>query len=386
MTKRKAEPAALVALLEAFSEVPDPRVNRRMFHPLVNVLTMALFGAICGADGWEALALYAEHRAAFFKGFLDMPRGTPSADTFRRVFEALDPQAFQDAFRRWLRPFLDDLRGQTIAMDGKTLRGALAHARSRDGDGFHLMHVWATEQRLLLAQKAVAGAPGEVQAAVELLKMLDLEGATVTADANSCTAAVTSAVRERGADYVLALKGNRGTLHKHVQALFADAAKTDYCGVERFKSDDEGHGRLEYRCVHALPLAELPPRMKAHWTDLRTAVLVERVRTTNASTTTTDRAYYVTSHAAKPKLLATKIRAHWSIENQLHHCLDVSFAEDRRRIHTEHGAQNFALVTRYALSMLKRESSKMSVAMKRRKAAWSETFILDVLSCGFAEI
>jgi predicted transposase YbfD/YdcC len=248
------------------------------------------------------------------------------------------------------------------------------------------MHVWATEQRLLLAQKAVVGAPGEVQALIELLQLLDLDGATVTADANSCTAATTRAIRERGADYVLALKSNRRALYKHVHSLFAAAAGSDYHDVEQFESDDEGHGRVEFRRVRALPLGKLPARITADWTDVRTAVLVERIRATDAASITESRAFYVSSHAANPKLLAKKIRSHWSIENQLHHCLDVTFDEDRRRIHSEHGAQNFALITRYALSLLKREPSKMSVAMKRRKAAWGQSFILQVLSSGFADV
>lgn len=380
---RKTKPPVLETLLDAFSEISDPRVDRRKFHPLVNVLTMALFGAICGADGWEALAIYAEERADFFATFLEMPGGTPSADTFRRVFEALDPVAFQDAFRRWLKPFLENLEGQTIALDGKMLCGALAHAGAQGG-AFHLMHVWATEQRLLLAQQAVDGAPGEIQAAIALLKLLDLKGATVTADANSCTAGISSAVRQAGADYVLALKGNRGALHKHVEALFADAAQDSYRGIKHFESKDTAHGRIEYRIVRALPLKALPPRIAAAWTDLKTAVLVERIRADKK--VTLERAYYVTSHPADPKLLAPRIRGHWSIENQLHHCLDVTFAEDRRRIHDENSAQNFALVTRYALSLLKREPTKMSVAMKRRKAAWGETYLLDVLSGGFAQV
>ena len=379
----KSKPPALESLLDAFADVSDPRVARTRAHPLVNVLTMALFGAISGADGWEALELFAAERADFFATFLEMPRGAPSADAFRRVFEALDPQAFQDAFRRWLKPFLNDMEGKSVAMDGKTLRGAIARS-GLDGGAFHIMHVWATEQQLLLGQKAVQGAPGEVQAAIELLKLLDPKGATVTAHANSCTAAITTAVREAGADYVLALKGNRSALHSHVQKLFSDAAEAGHPGVKRFESDDEGHGRSEYRLVRALPLGELPSRMKAPWTDLKTAVLVERVRTTDK--TTLDRAYYITSHAADPKLLAARIRGHWSIENQLHHCLDVTFDADRRRIHDEHAAQNFALVTRYALSLLKREPSKMRVAMKRRTAAWGKTFLLDVLSYGFPQV
>ena len=378
----KTTPRALESLLDAFSEVPDPRVARTRAHPLVNVLTISLFGAISGADGWEALAIFAEQRAPFFATFLSMPNGSPSADTFRRVFEALDPMAFQEAFRRWLKPILEDLDGQTIALDGKALRGALAHA-TKPG-AFHIMHVWATEQRLLLAQKAVEGAPGEVQAGIELLRMLDLKGATVTADANSCTAEVTSAVREAGAHYVLALKGNRGALHKHVQKRFAEAEHAGYPGMKLAETEDRSHGRLDYRLVRAMPIGALPASMKAPWMDLKTIVEVTRIR--RADNLTVNRAYYITSHNADPKRLAARIREHWNIENQLHHCLDVSFAEDRRRIHDENGAQNFALITRYALSMLKREPSKMSVAMKRRKAAWGDTYLLDVLAGGFPQL
>ena len=309
---RRTKPPALQSLLDAFSEVADPRVARTRWHPLVNILTIAMLGAISGADGWEALEIFAMEREDFLRTFLDMPNGTPCADTFRRVFEMLDPLQFQEAFRRWLKPFLENLEGQTIALDGKTLRGAVAHAGTYGG-AFHLMHVWATEQQLLLAQKAVGGAHGEVQAAIELLKLLDLKGATITADANMCTSAVTAAARDAGADYVLSLKGNRSALHEHVKGLFAEAAARGYRGVKRFESHDEGHGRIEYRLVRAIPMGVLPARMKAQWTDLNTAILVERVRT--ADVTTLDRSYYVTSHDAQPKLLAQRIRSHWSIES-----------------------------------------------------------------------
>jgi predicted transposase YbfD/YdcC len=246
------------------------------------------------------------------------------------------------------------------------------------------MHVWATEHRLLLAQKAVSGAPDEVQAGIELLRMLDLKGATVTADANSCTAGVTAAVREAGAHYVLALKGNRGALHRHVQKRFAEAQEAGYPGMKLAETKDKSHGRTDYRLVRAMPIGVLPASIKAPWADLKTIVEVARIR--NADKVTLHRAYYITSHSADPNHLAARVREHWSIENQLHHCLDVSFAEDQRRIHDEYGAQNFALIARYALSMLKREPSKMSVAMKRRKAAWGDTYLLDVLASGFPQL
>jgi predicted transposase YbfD/YdcC len=295
---------------------------------------------------------------------------------------ALDPMAFQAAFRRWLKPLLDNLEGETIAIDGKTLRGALARAGNKGA--FHLMHVWATEQRLLLAQKAVAGAPGEVQAAVELLKMLDLEGATVTADANSCTAEITTVVREAGAHYVLSLKGNRGALHSYVKERFAEAEKAGYPNMKVFKSIDKAHGRTEGRIVRTMPMGPLPDSIKAPWADIKTIVEIGRVRL--GDTLTAHRAYYLTSHRADPKQLAARIRGHWSIENQLHHCLDVSFGEDRRSIRSKNAAQNFALITRYALSILKRDPTKMSVAMKRRKAAWADSYFIDVLAGGFPEI
>ena len=157
--------------------------------------------------------------------------------------------------------------------------------------------------------------------------------------------------------------------------------------MKGFASRDDAHGRKEYRLVRAMPLGPLPANIKAPWTDLLTIVQVDRVRA--ADSVTVNRAYYITnitSHTADANMLAVRIRGHWSIENQLHHCLDVTFAEDRRRIRDENGAQNFALVTRYAVSMLKREPTKMSVAMKRRKAAWGATYLLDVLVAGFAQL
>lgn len=380
---RKLTPPALESLLDAFRDVPDPRVERTRAHPLVNVLTMALFGTICGCDGWDSLELYAEHHADFFATFMTMPKGTPSADTFRRVFEALDPGAFQIAFRRWLAPILENLEGQAIAVDGKTLCGALAHAAGKPGS-FHLLHVWATDQRVLLGQRAVEGAPGEPAAAIELLTLLDLQGTTVTADANFCTAAMTATVREAKAHFVISLKANRDALYKHVKKIFAEAEAAGYPDARLSQSRDDDHGRLEARVVRAMPLGSLPPTIKAPWADLKTIVQVDRVRAADGISVA--RAFYVTSHRADAKQLAQRIRGHWGIENQLHHCLDVTFGDDRRRIRSDQGAQNYALVTRYALSMLKREPTKMSVAMKRRKAMWSATYLLDVLASGMPHV
>jgi len=367
----------LQSLLDVFTEIDDPRVARTRAHPLVNILTMSLFGALAGADGWEALEDYAEVQEEFFAEFLDMPYGTPSADTFRRVFEALDPQAFQLAFRSWLEPLLGDLEGQTVAIDGKTLRGALSHARGRRGP-FHLLHVWATEQRLLLAQSAVETAGHESAAAIELLRGLHLQGATVTSDAASCNAEVTRAIRDRGAHYVLALKGNQSKLHDHVRQCFDTAPRSEaLLAVE----NDKAHGRLERRIVRAMAIGELPESVKAPWADLKSVVEVIRIRSSKKLSIT--RSFYITSHLPKAKKLATHIRDHWKIENELHYVLDVTFGEDRRKIRSENGAQNFALVCRHALSLIKRDPRKKSVAMKKRIAMWNPRRALELLNCGF---
>jgi predicted transposase YbfD/YdcC len=375
---KKPSPA-LQSLLDVFSEVEDPRVARTRAHPLVNVLTMSLFGALAGADGWDALAEYAVVQEEFFAEFLDMPHGPPSADTFRRVFEALDPQAFQMAFRAWLKPLLGDLQGQTVAIDGKTLRGALAHSRGRRGP-FHLLHVWATEQRLLLAQSAVETAGHEAAAALELLSGLELRGATITADAAYCNADVTEAIRERGAHYVIALKGNQAALHDHVVRCFDSVPRSD---TDIDMQADDGHGRQERRIVRALPLSALPQKVGTPWKDLRSIVEVIRVRADKSLSVT--RAFYVTSHPPKANALATRIRDHWKIENQLHHILDVSFSDDRRKIRSEYGAQNFALVCRHALALIKLNPIKKSVAAKKRLAMWNPMNALKLLTYGFHE-
>jgi predicted transposase YbfD/YdcC len=377
---RSKPSAVLQSLLDVFSEVEDPCVARTRAHPLVNILTMSLFGALAGADGWDALADYAVAQEEFFAEFLDMDHGTPSADTFRRVFEALEPKAFQLAFQSWLQPLLGELEGQTVAIDGKTLRGALAHARGRPGP-FHLLHVWATEQRLLLGQSAVQTAGHESAAALALMSGLQLQGATVTADAASCTAEVTSAIRERGAHYVLALKGNQSTLHDYVVERFDAAPREDPSSAVE---TDEGHGRLEKRIVRAMPAGALPAHIHAPWADLKSIVEVMRVRVGQKLSVT--RSFYITSHAPKATRLAACIRNHWKIENELHYVLDVTFGEDRRKIRSEYGAQNFALVCRHALSLIKRDPRKKSVAGKKRLAMWNPRLALELLTRGFQDV
>src|SRR5258707_6473643 len=375
--KRKDVPVVVAVAMEAFTEIEDRRINRTKLHSVMNVLVMSLCGAICGANGWDELAMFARTRKKWFGTFLDVPQGTPSADTFRRVFEALDPRELESALQRWIATVSDSFAGEVIAIDGKSLKAAVEKAGSTTP--LHLLHAWAVGQHLLLGQQRVEGAPGEVAAIPELLKRLRIQSAIVTTDANGCTKTVTEAVREAKADYVLALKGNRGPLHAQVKALFAAAESREFRGVPTHRSKDKGHGRVEQRTVRALGLNDA--EVRSEWRDLKTVVMVDRTREVHGETTT-ERHYYITSLEANATKLAETIRAHWGIENNLHWMLDVAFDEDSRRIRDERSAENYALVARMALMMLKRSPERLSVALKRKKAGWDPDYMCRLLVSG----
>ena len=373
--KRKPAPAVIEVALETFAEVEDPRIDRTKLHPLLNVLVMALSGALAGANGWDELALFARAHLAWFRTFLEAPHGAPSADTFRRVFEALDPLELDRALQHWVSRVSESFVGEVVAIDGKSLKAATQKAGSTTP--LHLLHAWAAGQHLLLGQQRVGGAPGEVLAIPELLRRLRIEGAIVTTDANGCTKNVTAAVREAKADYVLALKGNRGPFYRRVVAMFQVAEAGGFRGLHTDRAKTKGHGRTEERIVRAMRLTE-PPR---GWADVRSVVMIDRTRSV-AGKTTTRRAYYVTSLDTDAGVLAKAIRSHWAIENNLHWLLDVAFDEDSRRIRDERSAENWALISRLALVMLKRSSERLSIALKRKKAAWDPTYLARLLGGG----
>ncbi len=381
MGKRKP-PESLGLVLEHFKTLKDPRIDRTKRHPLENILMMALCASICGAEGWDDIALFSQARAKWFATFLDLPSGVPSADTFRRVFERLAPARFAECFRSWVSALAVDFTGEVVAIDGKTLRGLVEKAGKKTQ--LHMVHVWATKQRLLLAQKAVNGASGEMAAIPPLLELLDLEGAIITTDANSCTAPVTRAIIEAKADYVLAVKGNRGRFHDHVVDAFA--ARKRFASEARHAETEEGHGRKETRAVTVLELEDWPWKTKnnGEWAGLRTAVRVERTRQVIGEQASFETNYYVSSMAPDPKAIGEAVRAHWMVENDLHWTLDVSFADDRRQVRNAKAAENLATVDRLALSLLKnapaRAAKKLSVRMSRKLSGWENAYLTGILT------
>lgn len=376
MTKEGAKAHPFEGIFIHFGALDDPRSSRTRHHELLPLLAMSLAGVICGVDGWDALEDFAESREDWFKQFFELPNGTPSADTFRRVFEALDPAAFEECFRSWIGGVAKPFNGEGIALDGKSLKGAFD--RANESSPLHLVEVLATEQGLVLGQlEAKGGASGEPAAMLELVKKLNVKGGVITSDANGCTSAMTVAVREAGANYVFALKGNRGAQLKVVEAAFAAAPDAER---DTHTQTNSGHGRKEARIVQAIDAVGW---VSPDWRDVKTFVMVERVRQIGAEKVSRETHFFISSLNADAEKLAEKIRGHWGIENRLHWMLDVAFGEDDQRIRDRNAATNFAALNRLALMLVRNEKThKKGAPTKRKRAGWDNDYLVLVMTRG----
>jgi predicted transposase YbfD/YdcC len=365
-----------------FDEVTDPRretANKR--HRLTDVLTIATCAVICGADTWDAIAEYGGTKEPFFRRFLPLPNGIPSADTFARVFAKLRPDAFAAAFGRWMAAACEGTGLVPVAIDGKSARRA---KRNTAAGCLTVVSAWATENRLTLGQVAVPDGSNEVGVIPELLRTLDLAGAIVTIDAAGCQVANAAIIREQGGHYLLTVKGNQPALFEAVQRAFTDACEADFAGVaaDGDAAVEDGHGRRDER--YAVVIRD-PAGLPEGWPDVAAVVQVNREREVGGKRTSTTH-YYLTSYAGPAAELAGFIRGHWGIENGLHWVLDVVFREDDSRVRAGHAGANLALLRRVAVSLLKRAPGKRTTPTKRLKAGWDNDYLLLVLQGITAEV
>lgn len=364
----------------AFAELTDPRVERTKEHLLLDIVAISICAVICGADGWVAVEEFGKTKQTFLAQFLALPNGIPSHDTFGRVFAALDAQAFQAGFLRWVRAIWPSTSGEVIALDGKIVRGS--HDRSSGKEAIHLVSAWASDARLILAQRTVESKSNEITAFPEVLRLLDVEGCTVTVDAMGCQKAIARQIVMQGGEYVLAVKQNQEQLYEDVVDSFGYAEADDWKSVahDHQRSVESGHGRLETRDYWLLSEAEylafLNP--KGAWRKLSAIGMVVSERVVG-TTSSTERRYYILSGRPSAQTFAEAVRGHWGIENSVHWVLDVTFGEDASRVRTGNAPQNLAVVRHLALNMLRREASKGSIATKRFRAALDEQYLLKVL-------
>jgi predicted transposase YbfD/YdcC len=379
--RRQAPLRQEISLLEHFADLSDPRIDRTKLHALSDILVIAVSAVICGAEGWTDIEEFGKSKEGWLGKLLPLTNGIPSHDTFRRVFERLDPDQFEACFLSWIKS-LAPMTGQ-VAIDGKTLRGS--HDQTNGKKALHLVSAWASECRLVLGQVATAEKSNEITAIPELLKMLDLSGCLVTIDAMGCQTNIAAQIIAQEGDYLLAVKDNQKNLAHDVTELFdIEFAQTE--PFEGFAHDyaktiDKGHGRIEIRECWTITDPELLQYLRNFevWSELKTIALVRGTRRVNGVESMQDR-YYISSLTGDARTILQAVRHHWGIENSLHWVLDVVFREDQARMRQGDTAHNFAMLRHIALNLLRaQKSGPKSVRGKRLKAAWDNDFLLKVL-------
>jgi predicted transposase YbfD/YdcC len=388
-----------------FTDLPDPRVNRRKRHRLSDILTIALCAVLCGADDFVEIELFGRLKRDWFQERLDLPNGIPSHDTFTRVFAQLDPDAFREGFLSWIEAVKASLATtaeqrsvspEQIAIDGKTLRHSFEAGNVHSA--IHMVSAWAHQSGLVLAQLKVDGKSNEITAVPELLKRLDIAGCIVSMDAMHCQKETVRQIVEQEGDYVVGLKGNQENLHEAVALFFDDALKQDFVEPGKdgptiiqhvsFQEQEKDHGRIETRkctVVSAEPhLTWLDP--DGQWKGLASIVLIESERRTGRDfeNVTTERRFYISSlpgHTKKDaRRLARAVRHHWGIENSLHWVLDIAFREDENRTRKHHGPENLATLRHIAYNLLKRDkTTKAGVKARRHAAGWDNDYLAQLI-------
>jgi predicted transposase YbfD/YdcC len=373
-------------LLRLLGTVPDPRRHNTR-HRLSDILTIALLATICGAGGFVEIVAYARSKEQWLSSFLDLPCGIPSHDTFSRVFARLHPDALEAAFRQWTTRLAEHSAGRLVAIDGKSLRRSFANGWDKAGMA-HMVSAFAQDNHLVLAQVKADGKGHELDGVEQLLQLLDLHGAVVTADALSCQVKIAALLAQAKADYLLQVKDNQPTLHARLQTLFQEAVLEKFQGwhADTCQTTDGDHDRIETRQVTVLWDVQHLGALAKPWARLKSLVCVERTREVPGPQgwqRSSARHFYLSSldRRRTARQFLAYSRGHWSVENNLHWQLDVNFHEDQRRIRRGHGAENFSRLCRMALNLLVRElTHKVGIHAKRLTCGWDNQYLLKVLA------
>jgi len=356
-----------------FGQIPDFRRSHKQLYDLESILLIGIISVICGADSWNEMENYAQSKEEFLRTFLDLPNGIPSHDTFNRVFSNIDSAKFEACFINWVNTLAQLQPKEVIAIDGKTIRGAKASGKKSP---VHMVSAWANDNNLVLGQVKVCEKSNEITAIPKLLEVLSLEDTIVTIDAMGCQTEIASAIINKQADYILAVKANQSQLLEAIEDEFR-FGKT----IETTRSEGLDHGRIETRKCSIISDFQFIPT-ENNWNKLSTIIKIESTRVFKNSEKNTETAtrYYISSLKEKPEDFQKAIRSHWAIENKLHWTLDVAFSEDASRKRTANASQNFSILNKIALNLFKNEkSSKIGVKSRRMKAGWENHYLIKVL-------
>jgi predicted transposase YbfD/YdcC len=361
-----------------FAELTDPR-RRKVMYPFINVVMIAICAVICGADDFVAIAEFGRKKRGWLEKFLDLKDGIPSHDRFNAILAAVKPAEFEKCLLSWTVALHELTDGQVIAIDGKTLRRSFDAASGKAA--IHMVSAWATANHISLGQVAVDAKSNEITAIPKLLEVLEIAGSLVTIDAMGCQVEIARRIIEAKADYCLAVKDNQPTLHGGIEDFFENHLDDDFSRTpaRRYESKEKGHGREEHRLYFICPVPDdLPDR--ARWPDLK-AIGIAIANTKRDGKDCYEVRHYILSKYLSGRRFADAVRSHWGIENRLHWQLDVTFQEDQCRIRKGHADQNFSILRRAALGLLKNEAThKVGIKNKRLSAGWDEDYLEKVLT------
>jgi predicted transposase YbfD/YdcC len=364
------------AFLSYFNDLPDPRQAVKVVYPLDEVLLLALLGVLAGAEAFTDIARFGDKKLALLRRFRPYRDGTPPHDRIGDIFAALDAEHFQRCFVAWVAAVTGVPAG-VIAIDGKTVRRS---GHKKDGKApIHMVSAFAARQRLVLGQVKVTEKSNEIIAIPKLLNMLAIEGAIVTIDAMGCQRDIARTILDKKADYVLALKGNQGSLREDVELFVAEQTAKGFADTEISQDTtiDGDHGRIETRTTTVVHDVEW--LQKRHgWPGLKAVVIVKSSREISGKTEQETR-FYITSLVMAAALLGPIVRSHWAIENSLHWVMDMIFRDDESRVRTDHAPANFTTIKHIAYNLLRQASGKDSLRLRRKIAAWDDDFLASII-------
>jgi predicted transposase YbfD/YdcC len=367
--------AEAVIFLGYFKDMPDGRQVAKVKYPLAEVLLLCLLAVIAGAETITDIARFGEKKLALLRRFRPFREGTPTHDHLGDILATLDAEQFQRCFVAWVASLIGVPEG-VVAIDGKTVR----RSKGSDKDAIHMVSAFAARQRLVMGQVKVADKANEIVAIPKLLDMLAIEGAVVTIDAMGCQRGIAQKIVDKKADYILALKGNQGTLRDDVE-LFATEQKTKSFPdtiATHHRTVDGDHGRIETRDITVIH--DIDWLQKRHrWPALKSLVMVESTREIGNKIERETR-FYITSLVLVASLIGPLVRDHWAVENSLHWVLDMVFRDDECRVRTDHAPANFTTLKHRALNLIRKAPGKDSMRLKRKVAAWDDDFLASVIA------
>jgi predicted transposase YbfD/YdcC len=373
--------ALLGKVYKHFVNVTDPRENRGTNYPLLEMVFVALCATLADANSWVDVARFGKAKFAWFRKHLPFANGIPSHDTFSRVCARLDTLEFYGALQSWAGDIAQTLRGQTVAMDGKTLRGS--HDKAAGKSALHSVSAWVCGLKMCIGLKSVEDKSNEIPAVQQLIEMLDLAGAVVTADAMHCQRETAKAIIDKEADYILMVKGNQESLQAELRQAIIEAFEEDNPAMRHHRKNEKNRGRLEMREVLVLPVPQ-DSELFARWAGIATIGSIFRTREINGKLEESLEVF-ISSLPCKVRAISGYLRSHWSIESSQHHVLDVTFTEDASRIRKGTGPEITSVFRRLALNILQRDTTiKDNIRGKRKSCGWNEQ-TLERLIAGFSE-